>query len=79
MKELTIEGYRKPVSKKNKMKFNRKHGRAYKDKSVREFEDWLFELAEISVKHWEEQYNQAWDTNKKYKFILFLGYRKTYI
>ena len=36
MKELTIEGYRKPISKKNKMKFNRKHGRAYKDKSVRE-------------------------------------------
>lgn len=56
------------------MKFNRKHGRAYKDKSVREFEDWLFELAEISVKHWEEQYNMAWDTNKKYKFILEVTY-----
>ena len=74
MKELTIEGYRKPISKKNKMKFNRKHGRAYKDKSVREFEDWLFGLAEISVKHWEEQYNQAWDTNKEYKFILEVTY-----
>lgn len=48
------------------MKFNRQHGRAYKDKSVREFEDWLFELAEKAVKRWEEDNNTAWETNKKY-------------
>ena len=68
MNALTINGFRKPVSKKNKMRFNRKHGRAYKDKSVREFEDWLFELGETCVKNWEENNKQAWPTNKTYKF-----------
>jgi Holliday junction resolvase RusA-like endonuclease len=72
--KLTIEGFRKPVSKKNKMRFNRKHGRAYKDKSVREFEDWLFELAEKSVKHWEETYNQGWDKSKTYELDLQVTY-----
>lgn len=56
------------------MRFNRKHGRAYKDKSVREFEDWLFELAEKSVKHWEETYNEAWDKSKTYELDLQVTY-----
>lgn len=48
------------------MKFNRQHGRAYKDKSVREFEDWLFEQAEIAVKRWEEDNKEAWDLSKEF-------------
>jgi Holliday junction resolvase RusA-like endonuclease len=72
--KLTIEGFRKPISKKNKLKFNRRHGRAYKDKAVREFEDYLFELSEKCVKHWEETYNMAWDKDKKYNFNLEVTY-----
>jgi Holliday junction resolvase RusA-like endonuclease len=74
MKTIEFECWRKPVSKKNKMKFNRRHGRAYKDKSVREFEDWLFEFSEKMKKHWEEDNLMAWPMDKTYHLKVEVTY-----
>lgn len=52
------------------MRFNRRHGRAYKDSVVREFEDWLFEFSSKMRKQWEEDNKEAWDTKGKYKLKL---------
>jgi len=41
--KFEVEGYRKVVSKKNKLKFNRS-GRAYKLKDVIEFENYVSEI-----------------------------------
>lgn len=70
MMKLEIEGYRKVVSKKNKLKFSRRHGRAYKPSDVREFESYVQEIADEARKKFESASCVIWPTTKKYRLIL---------
>jgi Holliday junction resolvase RusA-like endonuclease len=68
--KLEIEGYRKVVSKKNKLKFSRRHGRAYKPKDVKEFEAYVQEVADKARQEYEAATCVIWPTDKKYRLIL---------
>lgn len=68
--KLTIEGYRKVVSKKNKLRFSRRHGRAYKPKDVKDFESYVQEVAEQARRDFESATLVAWPDKKKYRLTL---------
>src|SRR6056300_1138294 len=78
--KITFECWKKPVSKKNKMKFNRRHGRAYKDPSVREFEEWLHEEALQEKRKWEQLTCYEWKQDQKYKLsvVVVAGTRRRF-
>ena len=68
MNELIIKGYRKVVSKKNKMAFSRRQGRAYKTQDVKEFEDYVTEIAGEAIYEWQIENCTEWNKKKQYHF-----------
>tara|TARA_R110000744_G_scaffold121864_1_gene226713 strand:+ start:453 stop:878 length:426 start_codon:yes stop_codon:yes gene_type:complete len=70
MNELIIKGYRKVVSKKNKMKFSRKHGRAYKTKEVKDFEDYVSTITSEAIYEWQVENCTEWNMKKQYHLNL---------
>jgi Holliday junction resolvase RusA-like endonuclease len=68
--KIVIEGYQKVVSKKNKLKFSRRNGRAYKKKDVKDFENYIQQIAHEAVKEWQRGDCIAWPLDKDYKLSL---------